>query len=105
MPPGSYMAISSFRMPGPELQELRAATIEGQTLHVGTLGSGRWREGEEILSWFGDWELLSPGLVPLLEWRPPPGQRAERDELYHSFFGGVATKRTKPTKTAKPAKP
>jgi S-adenosyl methyltransferase len=96
MPPGSYMAISSFRMPGPELPELRAATVEGEKLHVGTLGSGRWREDEEILSWFGDWELLRPGLVPLLEWRPPPGLRIERDELYHSFFGGVARKPAKP---------
>jgi SAM-dependent methyltransferase len=96
MPPGSYMAISSFRMPGPELPELRAATVQGEKLHVGTLGSGRWREDEEILSWFGDWELLSPGLVPLLEWRPSPGQPIACDELYHSFFGGVAKKPAKP---------
>jgi hypothetical protein len=93
MPPGSYLAISSFRMPGPELPELRAATIEGERLLAKDLGSGRWREQEEILSWFGDWELLPPGLVALPEWRPPVPGPVTRDEIYHGFCGGVARKR------------
>jgi hypothetical protein len=93
MPSGSYLAISSFRMPGPELPELRAATIEGERLLAQGLGTGRWREYEEILTWFGDWELLPPGLVSLLEWRPPAHDHIERDEVYHSFFGGVARKK------------
>jgi len=92
MPPGSYMAVSSLRMPGPEVPLLRAATIEGEKLLRGTLGSGRFREDEEILGWFGDWELLQPGLVPIVEWRPAPGAVIERDELYHGFSGGVARK-------------
>jgi hypothetical protein len=38
--------------------------------------------------------VLPPGLVPLLEWRPPvPGARIDRDEIYHSFYGGVARRR------------
>jgi S-adenosyl methyltransferase len=93
MAPGSYLAISSFRMPGPELPELREKTIEGEKLLTGTLGSGRWREDEEIIAWFGDWELLEPGWVPLAEWRPPVRGRVRRDEVYHSFFGGVARKK------------
>jgi hypothetical protein len=92
MPDGSYLALSTLRLPGPELPELRAVTIEGEKLLVGTLGSGRWREDEEILTWFGDWELLEPGLVSILDWRPAPGMFIERDENYHSFFGGVARK-------------
>ena len=92
MPDGSYLALSSLRLPGPELPALRAVTIEGEKLLVGTLGSGRWREDEEILTWFGDWELLEPGLVSILDWRPAPGTFIERDENYHSFFGGVARK-------------
>jgi len=92
MPPGSYMALSSFRMPGHELPDLRVATVEGEKLLVGTLGSGRWRETEELRGWFGDWELLEPGLVSIVEWRPEPGTHIERDENYHSFFGGVAKK-------------
>jgi hypothetical protein len=94
MPPGSYLAISSFRMPGPELPELRAVTIEGEKFLTGQLGSGRWREDGEISAWFGDWEMLSPGLVPLLDWRPPARQDIPHDEVYHSFSGGVARKPT-----------
>jgi hypothetical protein len=92
MPSGSYLAISSFRMPGPELPELRAVTIEGEKLLAGKLGSGRWREEKEILTWFGDWELIDPGLVPLPQWRPSAEGSIPRDEIYHSFFGGVARK-------------
>jgi S-adenosyl methyltransferase len=93
MPPGSYLAISSFRMPGRELPELRAQTIEGERLLAKDLGSGRWREEEEILSWFGDWELLPPGLVALPEWRPPTPGPVVRDEIYHTSCGGVARKK------------
>jgi hypothetical protein len=93
MPAGSYLAISSLRMPGSDAPELRAVTMEGERLLAKDLGSGRWREDEEILGWFGDWELLPPGLVPLLEWRPPSPRAIERDENYHSFSGGVARKK------------
>jgi len=92
MPPGSYLAISSLRMPGPELPELRAVTIEGEKLLTGSLGSGRWREDAEIQAWFGDWDMLAPGLVSLLEWRPPIQREIARDEVYHSFYGGLARK-------------
>jgi S-adenosyl methyltransferase len=92
MPAGSYLAISSLRMPGPEVPEFRAMAIRAEKLLAEGLGSGRWREDKEILAWFGDWELLQPGLVPLLEWRPPTADPIERDENYHSFYGGVARK-------------
>jgi hypothetical protein len=93
MPSGSYLAISSFRMPGPEVPELRALTLEGERLLEEDLGSGRWREDEEILSWFGDWEMLPPGLVALVEWRPETPDPIEHDEIYHGFSGGLARKR------------
>jgi len=93
MPPGSYLAISSLRMPGPELPGLREITIEGEKLLAGQLGSGRWREDEEIVTWFGDWELLEPGLVSMAEWRPPVSGHIRRDEVYHSSLGGVARKK------------
>ena len=92
MPPGSYLAISSFRLPGPELPELRAVTIENEKVVAKGLGSGRWREEDEIVTWFGDWELLEPGLVSIQDWRPPAGARIEKDEVYHSVYGGVARK-------------
>ena len=93
MPSGSYLAISSLRLPGPDLPELRAITIEGEALLVGTLGSGRWREDRDIMSWFGDWEMIEPGLVSLLDWRPAEPDPEPFPEIQHSFFGGVARKK------------
>ena len=92
MPRGSYLAISSLRLPGPELPDLRALTVVGEKLHAGNLGSGRWREDAEILSWFGDWTLIEPGLVPLSDWRPSGAGDTRDPELYNSFSGGVARK-------------
>jgi hypothetical protein len=91
MPRGSYLAISSFRMPQPEQSEQRAITVEMQRLFRAHLGTGHWRSDEAILDWFGDWELLAPGLVPLPNWRPDPA-RAPPDKIYHGFVGGVARK-------------
>ena len=93
MPSGSYLAMSSFRMPGPEDPELRAITIENEQVIAGGLGSARWREQDELVTWFGDWELLPPGFVSLLDWRPPTDEPVEHDEVYKSFYGGVARKR------------
>jgi hypothetical protein len=95
MPAGSYLAISSFRLPGHDLPGLRATTIEGEKLLADGLGSGRWREDRQIRGWFGDWDLLPPGLVSLAEWRPDPQAVIEHDENYHSFFGGLARKPAK----------
>jgi hypothetical protein len=92
LPSGSYLAISSLRLPGPELAEQRAITIEGEKLHSGTLGPMRWREDSEILSWFGGWELVPPGLVPLGDWRPPVAGHVPYPELQNSFSGGLARK-------------
>jgi hypothetical protein len=93
LPGGSYLAISSLRLPGPDTPELRALTIEGEKLHNGTLGPMRWRDDSEILSWFGDWEPVPPGLVPLADWRPPVAGHAPHSQIQLSFSGGVARKR------------
>ena len=92
LPSGSHLAISSFRMPGPEHPEDAAKTAAMEKMFNERLGTGRWRSHQEILAWFGDWELLQPGLVPLPEWRPDEPVRAERDATHYGFVGGVARK-------------
>jgi hypothetical protein len=94
--PGSYLAVSSVRMPGPEHPRDAEKASEVQKLFNETLGTGLWREDGEILAWFGDWELLEPGLVPLPEWRPDTAGPAKRDSTYHGFVGGIARKRQHP---------
>jgi S-adenosyl methyltransferase len=93
---GSYLAVSSVRMPGPEHPQDAEKASEVQKLFNETLGTGVWRKDEEILAWFGDWELLQPGLVPLPEWRPDTSGPVRRDSTYHGFVGGVARKRQHP---------
>jgi hypothetical protein len=90
--PGSYLAISSVRMPGPEHPHDAEKARAVQDLFNETLGTGLWREDAEILAWFGDWELLEPGLVPLPEWRPDTASQPTRDSTYHGFVGGLARK-------------
>ena len=91
--PGSYLAISSLRMPGPEHPRDAEKAREVQQLFNETLGTGLWRDHDQILAWFGDWELLEPGLVPLPEWRPDTAGPPVRDSTYHGFVCGVARKR------------
>ena len=99
MPRGSYLAISSFRLPSLDEPQDRVnvAEIERRLGRLaGKLGSsGRWREDAEIASWFGDWDMIEPGLVPLLEWRPPVPvpHRLKTDGISNSFRCGVARKR------------
>lgn len=90
--PGSYLAITSFRMPGPEHPEDAAATRAVEKLFNEKLGTGRWRDHEEIRSWFGDWDVLEPGLVPVPEWRPVVQGAIKRNATHYGFVGGVARK-------------
>jgi hypothetical protein len=91
LPSGSYVAISHFQ--NPEDERLAAATDIANTekLLAESLGAGRFRRRDEILSYFGDLELVEPGLVPLREWRPSPGTCHSHQHVgHHSFVGGVA---------------
>ena len=90
LPPGSYLAISHFCHPGSEHPEWAEDTDRGERLLAETLGSGRWRTRQEILNYFGDLELIEPGLVPLAEWRPNRGAIRHPEAVNVSFIGGVA---------------
>jgi hypothetical protein len=92
LPKGSHLAITSFRMPGPEHPEVAAQTAAVEKFFNEKLGTGRWRDHDEILAWFGDWELIEPGLVPVPEWRPDMPVPARKDQTYYGYVGGVARK-------------
>jgi hypothetical protein len=91
LPPGSYLAISSFATPGPEYPEERDVAREVERILHDQLGTGYWRPADEVRSWFGDWALVEPGLVPLSQWRPDEGETAP-SPLAHGLIGGVARK-------------
>jgi hypothetical protein len=92
LPRGSHLVISSFRMPGPEHPADAAKTAAIEKMFNEKLGTGRWRQHEEIAAWFGDWHLVEPSLVPLPEWRPAVRGRTRRNATHHGFVGGVARK-------------
>lgn len=90
---GSHIALSHFRDPGAAHPKASAKAKQVEKIFNETLGTGRWREHDEILAYFGDTELLEPGLVPLAEWRPDPGDApVEQTDTYHTFVGGVSRK-------------
>ena len=50
------------------------------------------RRRDEIEKYFGDFELIEPGLVPEAEWRPDDTVTAELTDVHHTIIGGVARK-------------
>ncbi|MFJ2031754.1 SAM-dependent methyltransferase [Streptosporangium sp. NPDC087985] len=90
--PGSYVAVSHFHNPGAARPEAAEQAASAEKLFNENLGTGRWRTREEILAYFGTFEVLEPGLVPLAEWRPDSDDHAERGITYYTYVGGVARK-------------
>jgi SAM-dependent methyltransferase len=84
MPPGSILAIThptaDFN-PAEVGEAVAAATGAGMTLVA--------RPKEAVQAFFGDWELLDPGLVPVPAWRPDEPVDDPRATYY---WAGVARK-------------
>ena len=88
---GSHIAISHFRDPGAAHPDASENAKKVEKLFNETLGTGRWLQHDEIVSYFGDTELLPPGLVPLQEWRPDDeDEPVQQTDTYHTFVGGVS---------------
>ncbi|TDC85032.1 SAM-dependent methyltransferase [Micromonospora sp. KC606] len=93
LPSGSYVAISHFRDPGERHPDASRKAQEVERIFNQSLGTGRWRTDEEILSFVEGLEVVEPGLVPLAEWRPEPGEGTPRQtDTYQTFVGLVARK-------------
>ncbi|MEV1071584.1 SAM-dependent methyltransferase [Micromonospora parva] len=93
LPSGSYVAISHFRDPGDRDPEGSRKAREVERVFNESLGTGRWRTDEEILSFAEGLTVLEPGLVPLAEWRPEPDAPATvQTDTYHTFVGMLARK-------------
>jgi hypothetical protein len=90
--PGSHMAISHFCNPGSARPEDAALAVECEKLFTEKFGTGRWRTPEEIIAYFGDFELLEPGLVPMPHWRPDVGYQRKLPGAFYRSQAGVARK-------------
>lgn len=94
--PGSHVAISHFCNPGERYPRTSELALEAERIFTEHLGTGRFRTPEEIRAFFGDLELLEPGLVPPLDWRQDPEEAAlilpPNRDLYYCINAGVARK-------------
>ncbi|WP_188191390.1 SAM-dependent methyltransferase [Nonomuraea sp. SYSU D8015] len=90
--PGSHLAIVHFHNPGEEHPEAARIAVEAERNFNQNLGTGRWRTRAEILSYFGDWELVEPGLVPLADWRSEPDDLIRQDLTRYNVVAGLARK-------------
>ncbi len=89
VPPGSLYVLSSVTNSGIEDDEQgqldKLAEVSKRSSTPGVL-----RTREEIMAFFGDFELVEPGLVPVGQWHPdePDG----KDSAIKTAIGGVARK-------------
>ncbi|GAA1183977.1 hypothetical protein F4556_007547 [Kitasatospora gansuensis] len=84
--PGSYVAITH---PGADFNPTAmAAVVEAAAKGNMTLVP---RTRDEVARFFGDWELVDPGVVPVMGWRPEDGEPADPAAAY--YWSGVARKR------------
>ncbi|MBG0567700.1 SAM-dependent methyltransferase [Actinoplanes aureus] len=93
LPSGSHLAIIHFWDPAEEHPDISAKVHDAERVFNETLGTGRWRRRSEIEAYFGDFEMVEPGLVPLADWRPGPEAEAAQKDSYYTMIGGVARKR------------
>jgi hypothetical protein len=85
LPSGSYVAITH---PGQDFNpEAMAAVVAAATGGGMTLVP---RVRADVARFFDGWELVEPGCVPVLAWRPAGGQPADPGAAY--YWAGVARK-------------
>jgi hypothetical protein len=84
LPSGSYIALTH---PTQDFDEQAMAAVTGFATSSGMTFQPR-RE-QQVREFFGDWELVEPGLVPVMSWRP-----AQPPEDPHAayYWAGVARK-------------
>ena len=69
--PGSYLALSHGTSDGLNEAELRTLAGITDDYDAKTTASMLLRSYDKIKSYFGNWELVEPGLVWTAEWNPP----------------------------------
>lgn len=92
LPAGSYVGITSFYDPddGSEAHDM-AIELQRRFTTLG-LGSGWYRTHDEIAAFFGDLEMVEPGLTELDDWWPmgPPLHKRLTEERL--LLGGLGYK-------------
>ncbi|HEX4789023.1 MAG TPA: SAM-dependent methyltransferase [Actinospica sp.] len=90
--PGSFLALSHGTN---DYRPETVGKVEG--VYSNTSQPGVFRTRDRVLEFFAGYELLEPGLVDAVRWRPAPDARAQDDPLggdvaRYSLLGGVGRK-------------
>ncbi|MEO3808354.1 SAM-dependent methyltransferase [Sphaerisporangium sp. B11E5] len=96
-PPGSYQAISHIHNPGAAHPEVAIEVLASEKICDEKLGTGRWRTRDEILAYFGDLDLLVPGLVPWPSVAPTRPISSTSTPRTTPIVGSLARKSLPPT--------
>lgn len=92
LPAGSYVAITHFVDPETDPESELARRIQQVLLHS-TLSGGLWfRSRAEIEGMLAGLELVEPGLVPCINWRPDDPPTTPLDSVRNCLLGGVGRK-------------
>ena len=83
---GSYLFMTAFCRSFPEAAEL-------EQTYLSVLGTGRFRSREQFQAFFGDLEMIDPGLVYLPEWRPENPVPEKMTVAEKLMAGGIGRKR------------
>lgn len=92
LPSGSYVALAHFCNPrdGSELSKV-AQQIE-DIITESSMGTGWFRTREQILGFFGDLELVEPGLVAVADWWPDGPRTKPLGYAQLAYVGAVGRK-------------
>lgn len=86
---GSYMALSHVTH-----EQLESEAEEFKSYYTKAVSDLRTRTSAELGAFFGDWELLPPGLVSIPAWRPDETTLLADRPGYSGALGGAARKTT-----------
>jgi hypothetical protein len=93
MPGGSYLALTHFADPEDDGKGTALARyIEEVFTRGDSMGSGYFRKHAEIEAFFGDFELVPPGVAKLNDWWPYGPQLRPHSVEDEIVIGGVARK-------------
>lgn len=84
--PGSHVFITHFRA------ERGAGSRRIQAMLQQAFGCGRWRDDAEIAGYFTGLELLEPGILPVVQWRPEAPLDREPTAWERVIVGGLGRK-------------
>lgn len=90
--PGSMLVLSQATNENPADEEERQALLDLAEFYESTTNPGQLRTSEEFSRFFGDWEMVEPGLVYAPAWHPVARQAFVDEPSKSRIIGGVARK-------------